>query len=549
MPLNKYNTTAIIGKNGAGKSSLLDALSFVLFNKAYRDINKPQLPNTITQKNCIVEIEFFIGKSNYKIIRGINPNVFEIYKDGILMNQDADSKDYQEVLEKQILKTNHKTMCQIAILGSANFKPFMQLTTSLRRNVIEDLLDLLIFTTMNTLLKDKVSTNTIEINECNISKKILEEKISIIKEHIQKIQVNNDQLIDKKQDNIYGIETQIIILEETYPKYDEKLEILHKQTEDDKALSKKLNTLSGLRHKIEANLGILKKDIEFFNRHDDCPTCKQPIDNVFKCDEIGKKESEIVIINEGLFKLKQQYIDLEKKISEIMDINQQINEVKMVQNNCKNRINTLYTQKEQLIEEIHLMKKQTNSVESVEKVEDLEKELNYNISKYNELSDEKNVLSSMSVLLKDGGIKAKIIKQYIPIFNKLINKYLSSMEFMCQFDLDEEFKETIKSRYRDSFSYNSFSEGEKDRIDLAILFAWRDIAKMRNMVNTNLLIMDEILDSSLDSEGTDEFLKIINDLTKDTNTIIISHKVDQLYDKFTKVIKVEKYKNFSRIVE
>lgn len=546
LDLSTNKTTLIVGENGAGKSTLLDALSFVLFGKPFRKVNKPQLLNTITQKQLIVEIEFSIGPNKYKIVRGMKPNVFEVYKDGKLLNQSAEMKDYQEILEKQIIKVNHKSFCQVVVLGSATFQPFMQLTASQRREIIEDLLDLQIFTTMNFLLKDKVSLNNEAINEITSNKKLLEEKISLMKEHLVKIQNSNEKLIEEKQSRIAETNEQIEKLNNEYWEYEKTRQEFETSLADEEAVSKKMNKLGQLRHQIEANLGILNKEVSFFHKYDNCPTCKQQIDQQFKSETIDNKESEIKKIQEGLEKLSEEYEKVNARINELIEIHMNINSTNIEISRVKTKISSLIEYRNTLEKEIQnidqkIVEEQDNKIPDLEtKLIDLEKE-------YNECLEDRNVFSVASSLLKDSGIKSKIIKQYIPIINKLINKYLSSMEFMCQFELDEEFNETIKSRYRDVFSYSSFSEGEKMRINLAILFAWRAIAKLRNSVNTNILIMDEVFDSSLDSNGTEEFLKIINSLTSDTNTFIISHKTDQLYDKFEKVIKFEKHKNFSRI--
>jgi DNA repair exonuclease SbcCD ATPase subunit len=544
--LNSHNTTLIVGENGAGKSTILDALSFVLFGKPFRKINKPQLLNSITQKNMVVEVEFSIGSNEYKIIRGIKPNMFEVYQNDKLMNQSAEMKDYQEILEKQILKVNHKSFCQVVILGSATFQSFMQLSAAQRREIIEDLLDLQIFTKMNLLLRDKVLNNSERITFYSSEKKLIEEKISLIKSHLDELQNNNDKIIEEKKSRITETVHQIEKLNDEYKVYDNKLKQLKQSSEDETSVSNKINKLSQLKHKIEANLEILNKEVNFFHKYDNCPTCKQQIDEKFKAEAVETKSKEITDINEGLEKLAEEYNKVNTRLNEIMEINLQINENKLELNRIKTKITSLIEYQETLEEEIKTNKKDNKKEDN--KIPELEDHLKEVEKGYYEHVEDKNILSVASVLLKDGGIKAKIIKQYIPVINKLINKYLSSMEFMCQFELDEEFNETIKSRYRDEFSYASFSEGEKMRIDLAVLFTWRAIAKLRNSINTNLLIMDEVFDSSLDSNGTDEFFKIINNLTSDTNTFIISHKTDQLYDKFEKVIRFEKHKNFSRAI-
>lgn len=548
LDLSANKTTLIVGENGAGKSTLLDALSFALFGKPFRKINKPQLMNSITQKQLVVEVEFGVGQNEYKIIRGMKPNVFEVYKNGKLLNQSAEMKDYQEILEKQIIKVNHKSFCQVVVLGSATFLPFMQLAAHQRREIIEDLLDLQIFTSMNSLLKDKVLTN----NESSIivasEKKLTEEKIALVKEHLVELQNNNDKMIEEKKSRIVETNEQIEKLNKEYWEYENKRKELEESAEDEQAIQKKSHKLQELKHKIEANLSVLNKEVGFFHKFDNCPTCKQQIDEKFKNETISSKEQEIREINEGLEKLSAEYEKVSDRIKELLDIRSQINDQRMEINRVKTKISSLIEYRQTLEDEIKSIHK-TAPTEDDGKVPELEKQLKELEAKYYNLVEEKNILSVVSNLLKDGGIKSKIIKQYVPVINKLINKYLSSMEFMCQFELDEQFNETIKSRYRDEFSYASFSEGEKMRINLAILFTWRAIAKLRNSVNTNLLIMDEVFDSSLDSNGTEEFLKIINNLTKDTNTFIISHKSDQMYDKFEKVIRFEKHKNFSRIVQ
>ena len=544
IELNNSKTNLLVGKNGSGKSTAIDALSFALFGKPFRKINKPQLVNSITQKQLITEVEFSIGTNEYKIIRGMKPNLFEVYKNGSLINQSAEMKDYQEILEKQIIKVNHKTFCQVVILGSATFQPFMQLPASQRREIVEDLLDLNIFTTMNSLLKEKVHSNSENILIANSNKKSIEEKIELVKQHLLEVQNNNEKLIEERKNRISETENQIESLKLAFSELKDNCSSLEEQLKPEKSLQQKINKLNELRHKIEANLGVLTKEVNFFHNYDNCPTCKQQIESDFKANTIEKKQLEIDKINDGLIKLSEEYNKTNSKIQEMLKVNSKLTENKMEMNRINTKIGSLLEYKLSLEKDIE----QTSVFDTDNKLPELEAELKATEAEYYELVEERNVLSVASSLLKDGGIKAKIIKQYIPIFNKLINKYLSSMEFMCQFELDEQFNETIKSRYRDEFSYSSFSEGEKMRINLAILFAWRAVAKMRNSVNTNILIMDEVFDSSLDANGTEEFLKIINNLTSDTNTFIISHKIDQLYDKFERVIRFEKHKNFSRIV-
>jgi len=544
--LNEHNTTLIVGENGAGKSTMLDALSFALFGKAFRKINKPQLLNSITQKGLIVEVEFSIGLNNYKIIRGIKPVVFEVYQNDKLTNQTAEMKDYQEILEKQIIKVNHKSFSQVVVLGSATFQPFMQLPGGQRREVIEDLLDLQIFTTMNALLKDKVLLNSTFITDTNNKRKIIEEKIKLIVEHLTEMQNNNDQLIAEKKSRIEETDKQISDLTDQYYELDNRIKNFKEDVEDEPKIGKRINQLSQLRHKIEAKRALLDKDISFFKKHENCPTCTQAISTDFREQTLSNKNNEIENIDTALEDLIKQYEETNERLNEIIEIHAQVNTLQFEMHKIKTKISSLIDYRNTLDEEIKKIDKKIDD-KNDNKIVDLEKELTDIKKKINDLSEDKQVLSAAASLLKDGGIKARIIKQYVPVINKLINKYLSAMDFFVQFELDEEFNETIKSRFRDEFSYASFSEGEKMRINLAVLFTWRAVAKLRNSISTNLLIMDEVFDSSLDSNGTEEFLKIIISLTSDTNTFIISHKTDQLYDKFSKVIKFEKHKNFSRI--
>jgi DNA repair exonuclease SbcCD ATPase subunit len=546
IELNKSATTLIVGENGAGKSTLLDALSFALFNKPFRKINKPLLLNSITKKDLVVEIEFSIGPNNYKIIRGIKPNVFEVYQNGSLLNQSADSKDYQEILEKQILKINFKSFCQVVVLGSASFVPFMSLPTGQRREIIEDLLDLQIFTSMNTILKQRITTNAEDLIKQEANKTIVEEKIKLVRSHLIEVQNNNDKIIAEKNDRILQTNLQVNSLNDEYWSLNSKRKDLEEKTVDEKELSSSMKKLTALKHKFEAHLSSQKDQIKFFTDHDNCPTCKQTIDESFKCDMVETNQQKVKELEENLDLVAKNYMETNDKITELMNIQSEINTLKMEEHKLTTKITSLIEYRTQLENEINSIQKNVTEDKS-EQLNILVDELKEADTLLNELHDLKQTYQAVSVLLKDGGIKAKIIKQYIPIINKLINKYLSSMDFFVQFELNEEFNETIKSRFRDEFSYASFSEGEKMRINLAILFTWRAVAKLRNSISTNILIMDEVMDSSLDSNGTEEFMKVLTQLAVDTNTFIISHKTDQLYDKFTSVIKFEKHKNFSKV--
>jgi len=546
IELNKSATTLIVGENGAGKSTLLDALSFALFNKPFRKINKPLLLNSITKKDLVVEIEFSIGSNNYKIIRGIKPNVFEVYQNGALLNQSADSKDYQDILEKQILKINFKSFCQVVVLGSASFVPFMSLPAGQRREIIEDLLDLQIFTSMNIILKQRITSNAEDLIKQEANKTIVEEKIKLVKKHLIEIQNSNDKIITEKNDRIAQTNIQINEFDNEYWKLENKRKDLEEKMVDEKELTSSMKKLTALKHKFEAHLSSQKEQIKFFTDHDNCPTCKQEINETFKCDMVQNNQKRVKELNDNLEVVAKNYIETNDKINEMMSIQSEINSTKMDIHKLTTRISSLIEYRTQLENEINTIQKivKEDDSDQLNKLVDEFKETEIILG---ELHDLKQTYQAVSVLLKDGGIKAKIIKQYIPIINKLINKYLSSMDFFVQFELNEEFNETIKSRFRDEFSYASFSEGEKMRINLAILFTWRAVAKLRNSISTNILIMDEVMDSSLDSNGTEEFMKVLTHLTSDTNTFIISHKTDQFYDKFTSVIKFEKHKNFSKI--
>jgi len=540
IDLCSNKTTLIVGENGAGKSTLLDALSFALFNKPFRKVNKPQLMNTINRKDLSVEVEFSIGKSEYKVVRGMKPNVFELYKNDTLLNQDAESRDYQKVLEDQILKVNHKSFCQVVVLGSASFVPFMQLPTGQRREVIEDLLDLQIFTTMNTLLKDKLANNTAKLTELDAQTKILEERIKLMKQHRAQIEENNKNVMIEKLTKITEAKKRIGEIDAEIKIITDEGDRFVVSIKDKTKIKEKREKLIALRAQIESKMKSFERSISFFHDTDTCPTCSQGIDHDFKTQTIATKSNQLKELSDGISKLEEEKTKIESRMQEIMEVTDKISDLNI-------KWSTLRHERELQDRIIIDLEKEVEVQVFEDKIPETEEELDSAINAYNLEVDERAVLTAASTILKDGGIKAKIIKQYVPIINKLINKYLSAMDFFVQFELNEQFEETIKSRFRDEFSYASFSEGEKMRINLAILFTWRAVAKLRNSINTNLLIMDEVFDSSLDSGGTEEFMKILTNLTQDTNTFIISHKTDQLWDRFERVIKFEKHKNFSRI--
>lgn len=548
IDFTRNRSTLIVGENGAGKSTILDALSFALYGKPFRKINKPQLINTINQKNLEVQLEFDIGRHQYLVTRGMKPAVFEIYQDGKLINQSSESKEYQEMFEKSILKLNFKSFSQIVILGSASFVPFMQLPAAHRREVIEDLLDIQIFSTMNTLLKDRVSTNKNDIVDNDYNIKSLAEKIELHKQHVDSLRQNNDELVQQKRDKIAEYEVQIndandLIAEKTaFSKgLDDEVAQIDVLREEDK----KVRDL--YRKMYEKSVKLIKEN-NFYKDNDNCPTCKQGISHDFKDHILNDNNTVVSEISKGLSKLDRRLNKISEQITSYtksLEIQQQLQKEIAELNNTVTVCNEFI---KGINEEIVQLQNNTKHIDAGnEEIKTLKTDLKEAIATKERLLEERKLLDVAGILLKDSGIKTKIIKQYIPVMNKLINKYLAAMDFFVNFELNESFEETIKSRFRDEFSYESFSEGEKMRIDLALLFTWRAIAKLRNSASTNLLIMDEVFDSSLDNSGTDEFLKIIQNITADTNIFIISHKGDQLYDKFHSVIKFEKHKNFSRM--
>jgi len=548
--LNRSKSTLIVGENGAGKSTILDALSFALYGKPFRRINKPQLLNSINQKNLEVEVEFKIGKNEYKIIRGMKPNKFVILKNNKEIDQDASVRDYQDFLEKNILKLNHKSFSQIVVLGSSTFVPFMQLPAQHRREVIEDLLDIQIFSTMNTLLKEKQSINKTDLLDVDYKIQLTEEKIEMQWNHIKELQKNNEKIINEYSTKISNSQIQRRKLQEQNIKLQEEIESWSQDVLELDALTSKKSKMQELEYKINHKISNLKKDIDFYQDHNNCPTCKQDIDENFKDHVLSNKESHVNQASLGIEKLKKEFDLVNNKLIKIKKIQEKISELQSLLNNNNSDINALDKVIESIEEDMKKLSSQKINNENAEKEHaNLEKQLVKFHSSKESLTKHRTILEAASIILKDSGIKTRIIKQYIPVMNKLINKYLAAMDFFVQFELDENFNETIRSRFRDDFSYASFSEGEKMRIDLSLLFTWRAIAKLRNSVSTNLLLMDEVFDSSLDSNGTEEFLKILNDLTSDANIFIISHKSDQLYDKFHSVIRFEKHKNFSRIAK
>ena len=549
VDLAKSPSTLIIGTNGAGKSTMLDALCFALFNRAFRDIKKEQLVNTINLNDCEVECEFETANKKYRIIRGIKPNKFEIYCNDVMLNQDASNVDYQNTLEQNILKCNYRAFCQVVILGSTSYEPFMHLRARYRREVVEEILDIRVFSHMDLLLRQKQG----ELNKSVIDVKhrydLMTEKYELQKKHF-------DEIKNRDTTDIENRKQQLKENEQSNYEYNQKLQLLNEKIISTKAevwgaekYTRKSNELNKLESKIETNLSSHKKTLSFFQNNDNCPTCTQPIDEQFKLNKINSEANKISELEQGLTQLIAEMSKTNEKINEYKVVEKKLNELDISVAKINTSISEINRHSNRLDNEIAKLENDDTNTNVVQKeLEKIQEDLkDVNVEKQKAV-EEKKYIDIAREILNDTGVKANIIKKYLPIMNNLINKYLQSMDFFVNFHLDEEFNETIKSRFRDTFNYNSFSEGEKLRIDLALLFTWRTIAKMKNSTNTNLLILDEIFDSSLDGQGTDDFFKILKTLTNE-NTFIISHKGDILFDRFTNIIKFEKYKNFTRLAQ
>jgi len=550
LDLESNPSTLVIGDNGAGKSTFLDALSFALYGKAFRRINKQQLVNSINRKGLVVEVIFDVKGQTYKVVRGVKPNYFEVWKDDKMINQDASVRDYQEFLEKHVLKLSHKAFSQVVVLGSTTFVPFMQMDAKSRREIIEDLLDLQIFSVMNLLLKDKVTAVQQDVQEAEFEVRSLNDKIVIVEDHITELEADNASKVDLNNRKIDVLNGETNTYNEIIQENSEKITGLQKIVKDINKQKTRYSELQKLGGKLSNKISDLEEHIKFYDDHDNCPVCKQDLDPELKECEVTKSRTKLQETITGKETLNTEVQLTLEKILEIEKTNEEITKIQNIISENNWKIKTNMDQLKLLHEEnISLSDVKGSRQKEYKKLDSFKSSLLKQMEIKEETSHRKETLNVVSMILRDTGIKTRIIKQYIPIMNKLINKYLASMDFFVQFELDEAFNETIRSRHRDDFTYASFSEGEKMRIDLALLFTWRSIAKIRNSASTNLLIMDEVFDSSLDSTGTDEFLKIINELISDTNVYIISHKGDQLLDKFHNVIRFEKHKNFSRIAQ
>lgn len=546
--LNGSHTTILLGQSGSGKSTFLDALAFGLFNRPFRNINKNQLVNSINSKNCLVEIEFSIGNQNYFIRRGIKPNIFEIHVDGVMINQESHTKDYQQYLERQILKFNFKSFAQIVVLGASNFTPFMQLKPSDRRTIIEGLLDIEIFSAMNTLLKQRVSSLKSAAQENEYAISLVKEKIIMQEKYLKDLSKDKDDKINENLSQIESNTKQMTAIELENESFRTSINDLNQKLSFKSDLMSQLENIREIKNKLDTTIKKTTKEIVFFEENPSCPTCQQSIPEEFKIYELNKKQSKLAGWNTGLADAESALAKLMVKLEDAKKIEDQIDELKYkigknqsIIDGIAQFIRKMTKDTESLRQQSAVSSEQSNELSSLK---DQLQQLEQNKEQY---AIDRNVQEMAISLLKDGGVKSKIIKQYLPLINKHTNLFLNTMNFFVSFHIDEEFSESIKSRNRDEFSYENFSEGEKQRIDLALLFTWRTIAKMKNSVNTNLLIMDEVLDSYLDTYATENVLNLLNsEMFKDTNIFVISHK-DTISDKFKQTIRFEKKKNFSTI--
>jgi len=547
--LNKYNTVLVSGENGAGKSTMLDALTFVLFGKSFRGINIKGLTNSINEKDCVVEVEFSYNKDVYKVIRGQKPKIFEIYKNGNLVPQNATVRDYQQILEEQILKMSYKAFCQVVILGSSNYIPFMKLSNADRRKIVEDLLDINIFSTMGNMLKSRMSENKDKLQLISTRLTVLITQIDSHKNLIERMENKAKESVSSHKEDLQSTNKQIQELTGEVNNWQREVDILLEKVKDESSLSSKLIKAEGLEKQLKTNIKKVIKDISFYTDNDSCPICDQSITDEHKESEVSKKNEKMEELNDAVNKIGETISETEDTLTEINSVLSDIStlEKKISNNNSSISASNRYiTKLNSDIQEIAEDREELDNER--ERLEEIEAEYQKIDKKKEGLVETRTVMEDTSSLIKEGGIKTKIIRYYLPVMNKLINNYLASMDFFCQFTLDEDFSETIKSRYRDDFTYYNFSEGERLRIDLSLLLVWREIARQKNSVNCNLLILDEVFDSSLDIGGTEEFLKILNTFGERANVFVITHKADQLMDRFKNHIHFEKKNNFSRII-
>ena len=550
IQLNKSPTTLIVGQNGAGKSTLLDALSFGLFGKPHRDIGKYQLINSINGKKALVEVEFDIGNSEFKIVRGIKPNKFEIWQNGNMINQSSNARDYQKFLEANILKLNHKSFHQVVVLGSSSFIPFMQLPAWSRRAVIEDLLDIQIFSKMNLLLKERNSKIKEELVDITHNIELYKSKIEAQTKYIADLQALNEDMIEQKLNNMEEHKTEIARLFDDSKTSGENLSVL--LSTEEKLHKQFLDRMSEIKsYKLQNNNKIkaLVKDARFYEDNDTCPSCDQDITENIKIAKLGNLKDEAGSVQSDMALLEKEILTADKEGHEIMDRLNQLRQRQQKINSNNDKISVIQNEIDKVQKDVNNLSQQSGDLNGAKKdLTHYRKEKEACTEKKLEFVEERTYNEVIGEMLKDTGIKTKVIKQYLPVMNRLINQYLQVLDFFVAFHLDESFNETIRSRHRDNFNYASFSEGEKQRIDLSLLFTWRQIAKMKNSAATNLLVLDETFDSSLDVDGVEQLTKILDTLDADSNVFIISHKGDMLENKFRSKIEFYKDRNFSKIV-
>ena len=545
--LNGHERTLIVGENGSGKSTILDALCFSLFSKPFRKINKSQLVNTVNCGDCKVELEFRIGKTEWKVVRGIKPNIFEIYKNGTLLDQSSATNDQQKWLEQNVLKMNYKSFTQIVVLGSSTFVPFMQLSAPGRRDVIEDILDIRIFSTMNLILKERIKINKEEVFDVENAMSLLKDKVTVQKTLIEDLRKQSQSNVSHWNENIESLKQQIAIAEEEIELDMREVDSLTFELSEGEDPTERIQNLRDFKVKFNSKIKDLTKEIKFFKGNASCPTCHQDIKFDLRDNMVSTDEDKVSKLNEALDKIAKEHKLLDKDLTERNEISTLIKESQIKIKQSLSDINWKTKKIKEIEKEIESIKTDDGSVDKEK--DKLLKIIQQGREKEilrKEVINKREDLKMVSEFLKDGGVKSSIIRKYLPVMNDLINKYLQKLEFYVNFNLDDMFNETIKSRFRDEFSYASFSEGEKMRIDLALLFTWREIAKLKNSVNTNILILDEIFDSSLDTNGTQDFMKILYNITDGNNVFVISHKGEQIVDKFDNVIEFTKYKNFSK---
>ena len=547
IALDMSQTTLIVGTNGSGKSTLLDALCFVLFNKPFRIIKKEQMVNTINNGDCVVEVEFDVGTKNYIVRRGIKPNLFEIFCDGKLINQDANNIDYQKYLEQNIMKLNYRSFIQVVLLGSSSYEPFMKMKPRYRREVVEEILDIRVFGLMDLILRSQQSDLQKKLTEVRHQAELIKTKYETEAKYLKTLETKGSDNQRVQENKLQENEQNRLEYAQKLQSLNEAIAVSQNELSGQEKVSKKVKELEKYETKIEQNLDTHKKTLKFFKENDTCPVCTQSIDTKFKEQKCNHETTTISKLESGLSQLVEELTHQEEKITAYGKISTKIQNMNVEIAKVASSLESLKQHSDQIQQEISTSQERDTDIESIElELEKMRVDLKEAEIALSKVQEEKDYVDVLREILNDKGAKAQIIRKYVPIMNALINKYLQAMDFYISFNLDEEFNETVKSRHRDTFNYNNFSEGEKMRIDLALLFTWRDIARMKNSTNTNLLLLDEIFDSSLDGQGTDDFFKIIKTLEKE-NIFIISHKGDILFDKFTNIIKYEKVQNFTQL--